>query len=373
MTTIPLKPLYDRSRVVQDWKCPRARYWGYEYGGLGIAKSSTSLELFIGITIHDSFAAIASDYVGTTALGIDLIASTAFKQVYEQLTLTSQTADAVEFAKEQGSLVEGIVRGYHKHIWPRLTAQYPRILFVEEEMTYEHDDLIFMAKPDLIMANDESTVYVEFKSTKSKKDEWITSWDTAVQLHSTIRAVRATKGVDIDSVIIQGLYKGYESWGKQSSPFCYGYFRRGNPPFTRDDTTYEYKQGYRRIPTWEMDGGLKKWVEEMPEAVLANQFPQTAPIFVNDPLVDAFFRQRGFRENEIAKIMETEPDEALLDFHFPQKFDQCQPAYGWKCEFIRLCHGHVTDPLSEGYVWRTPHHSTEVTRLEELDGQEDQS
>ncbi len=229
-----------------------------------------------------------------------------------------------------------------------------------------------MAKPDLIMEDYAGEWhYIEYKSTSSKKDSWVNSWDTAVQLHSSIKAVEETMGKAPVDVTIVGLYKGYESYGKQSSPFCYAYKKFGNPPFTTDQVSYEYKSGFKRYPTWEMVGGVKAWVESMPEDVLGNNFPMTPPIMVNDNLVARFFAQRLIREREILQGLEQlalsgETSNEVLDKYFPQKFDKGVPGWGYPCEFRKLCHGNSSDPLREGFVPRVPHHERELKLLEEV-------
>lgn len=370
--TCTVRP-YDRSRVLADWKCPRSRYWGYEYGGTGLSSGNTSIELYTGIVTHDGLAAIAH------GVPIDDIAKAAFTQMKEALLAQSNgTEDDLFYAEEQATLVEGMLRGFYKHVWPRLMAAYPTILYVEEEMFYPHDGLMFMSKGDLILQDKEGeNCYLEYKTTSTKKEEWIASWDTAVQVHSTIKAVKATTGLDINRVIVQGLYKGYRSYNKQNSPFCYSYRREGKPPFVPDSFIYEYKAGYFRFPTWKMDGGVAVWIEGMPEAMLADQFPQTPPIFINHDLVEAFFRQRTFREHKIQQAIEIlhEADEditrATLDVAFPQKFDMCVPPYGHPCMFRKLCHSGITDPLAAGYIPRVPHHQYELDQWN-AKGHEDQ-
>ena len=376
MTTHPL-PLYDRSRVVEDWNCPRARFWHYEFGGRGLTRSTTAIELYLGITVHDAVAAIATLTSFKEAISIDAIAGAAYSQIRQSLEEPDEGPNPDDdYIEEQAVLAEGLVRGFYKHVWPRLMESYPEILFVEKEMTYPHDlkgqhspdqpDLLFMSKPDLILTDGQGeAVYFEYKTTSSKKEDWINSWDTAVQLHSTIRAVKATTGVDISNVIVQGLYKGYRAYNKQSSPFCYAYFKRGNPPFSSDQISYEFKAGFKRTPVWELDGGIKQWVEDMPDQILTEQFPQTPPIFINDSLVDSFFRQRAKREYEIATasaLLKDDLDQDLLDRVFPQRFDKCQPGWGSPCQFRTLCHGYVEDPLSEGYQFRESHHQLEAER-----------
>lgn len=371
---IKLKPCYDRSRVVTDWKCPRSRYWNYEYNGRGVVTPATSLPLWMGITIHDALAALAILTKEGKDIPVDDLCNGAYKQMFQSLTdgVNAYDVEALQFAQEQSVLVEGMLRGFIKLKWPQLLAQYPRILYTESEMVYEHDGLHFMSKPDLVMANDEETVYVEYKTTSSKKDAWVNSWQTAIQLHSTIKAIETTHGIRCDAVVVQGLYKGYESYGKQSSPFCYAYKRSAHPPFSKEEISYDYKAGYRRTATWDLPGGVKKWVEDMPDVILGDQFPQTAPIYINDEMVELFFKQRAKREREIydaTNAILSSDDEAeveeLLNTHYPQRFDQCIPGFGFPCGYRTLCHGpQGRSPLDMGFVYRQPHHEPEVQLIE---------
>ncbi len=356
--------VYDRSRVTTDWSCPRKRYLQYELDGKGIVLGNTSLELFMGSALHDGLAAIARMH---PKIEIEAIVAAAHKTMIDSLLeATTGEVEEFDFANEQASLVEGLLRGFYKHVWPHLMAQYPTIVLIEEEMKYEHDGLVFMSKPDLVVADSSGNqVYVEYKSTSSKKEGWLNSWNTAVQLHSTIKAIEATTGNKVQQVLVQGLYKGFESYGKQSSPFCYAYQRKGTPPFSIDETSYEYKAGFKRYPTWEMAGGVKAWVEGMPQNVLADQFPQVPPIFVKEALINSFFHQRAYREQEIRLAADLIKDEVgdkdnILDVAFPQRFNECQPYLGKACQYRRICHGGVSDPLKEGYIYREPHHALEL-------------
>lgn len=330
----------------------------------------------MGTLIHDATAAIATFTKDGAEVPIDAIADAARTDMITNLVEAAKGCiepGTMEFAQEQAALTEGIIRGFYKHVWPRLMVMYPTIVSVEQEMEYEllNDDgleIVFMTKPDLLVEDQNGElVYIEYKSTSSKQDKWIQSWDTAVQLHSSVMATEATIGRRPSYVQIVGMYKGYESYGKQSSPFCYAYKQAGNPPFTQDKIQYGYKAGYRRFATWELTGGVKGWVDSMPEDILVNQFPMTAPIMVNEELVGSFFAQRLVREKQIANAMELgEYDDPITGINavFPQKFDQCVPSFGWQCEYRKLCHGMVTDPLEEGYELRIPHHLRELETLE---------
>lgn len=359
---IPLR-LISRPRTTLDWKCRRARWWGYEYGGRGVVGNNLSTAMFLGTALHDGLAAIATQH---PEVDIDQIASTAQKGVYEGLMTEAGGDEGVmEYAQEQGALVEGLLRGFYRHVWPRLIAAYPTIRAIEQEMVYEYNGMVFGCRPDLVLSDSSGNlVYIEYKSTSTKGDKWINSWDTAIQLHSTVKAIEATLGEKVSQVIVQGLYKGFESYGKQSSPFCYAYRRQGTPPFSKDEIAYEYKAGFRRYPTWNLEGGTRNWVDGMPDSVLADQFPQTPPIYVKDDLVDAFFKQTYVREMEIqlatqmyeAMGDDEEAKKAILDTSFPQSWEQCVPAFGSSCPFRMLCHGGVSDPLMVGFEWRDQEH-----------------
>lgn len=374
-------PVYAASRVSTDWQCPRKRYLRYEFEEKGIVSENDPLELFLGTTVHDALAAIAyMDRDAREDLTIDLIAETARRQIFEAFIQedTNSSEEELLYAREQASLIEGLIRGFYKFSWPILRNQYPEIVAIEADLEFYHDfegkgtskeeaSFLYTAKPDLLVRNKEGKLYyIEYKTTSSKKDSWVASWQTAVQLHSTLRAVEQTLGEKPEGVIVQGLYKGYESYGKQSSPFCYAYGRRAYPPFDKGEVRYDYAPGFKRTPTWTMEGGVKAWVEGMPEEILQGQFPSTPPIFIDEKLVDNYFKQRAAREAEILlyRDLKAKSDEAsqevLLNNIFPQRFDQCVPSFGRPCLYRKICHGNLQEPLKAGFKYRESLHPLDM-------------
>ena len=101
----------------------------------------------------------------------------------------------------------------------------------------------------------------------------------------------------------------------------------------------------------------------MPDEILASQFPCTPPIFINEDLVSEFFAQRAKREGEIADADTSLPE--VLSTAFPQRFDQCLPAWGWGCTYRQFCFGKVDSPLTQGYAYREPHHAPETAQQEQ--------
>lgn len=358
--------IYDRSRTEVDWACRRRRWYNYEYDGTGIVPHETAWELYFGQTVHDGLAAIAH------GVEIDRIAETAHAQILEGLSLENPTEEGREFAQEQAALIEGLLRGFYKSAWPTL-IEGRTIKYVEQELVYHHgldgrpvtdEGLYFMCKPDLVLANpDGSLLYVEYKTTSSKREGWFEKWSTAIQVHATAWVL--SQEAPVEGAIVQGLYKGYPSYGKQSSPFCYAYYKQKvtNPLSPPQPTySYTYEPGYKRIPVWELDGGVKGWIDNMPPTLLADQFPRTPVIYVKDKEVEAFFRQQSIRESEIdlarQMIAAADGDEAsiatILDAAFPQNFSACS-----SCPYAHLCFAGVSDPLRRGYSRRKPHHDLE--------------
>lgn len=366
--------LYDRSRVTTDWSCQMRRYWGYEYEGKGVSADALALNLFLGTTFHDAAAVIATLQMESKPIDIDQIAEAGQKQVYTTIMGAWDGIDRLGwevFALEQACLLEGLIRAFYRDVWPALMNDY-KVVAVEQEFTYRHNEhgqpdpegnYIFMVKPDLLLEDKEGNViYFEYKTTSSKKDTWVNSWNTAIQLHSTCKAVQSA-GFNCVGVVVQGVYKGYESYGKQSSPMCYAYRRNGTPPFTKDEYAYEYKAGFKRAPVWEMDGGVKAWIDKMPPEIIGEQFLRTPTIFPKDDLVDKFFMQRAYREYEIAKMGQVAPQ-----IVFAQNFAECTPGWGTPCSYRRLCHGQPdVNPLEKGFTWRRPYHDPEVEAWKEKD------
>lgn len=358
---------YSQSRAMKDWSCPRSRYYTYDYDGVGAVQDGVNTDAYLGTVIHSALAGIATWVKRGEPVNIDLLADTARVDVLNALTAQDgevASAETLLYAAERAALVEGLIRGYYRHVWPRLIQQYPTILEVEREVTYEHNGMCFMAKPDLLLQNDGSgeVAYVEFKTTSSKKESWVNSWSTAIQMHASVMPVEATLGYRPDVVIVQGLYKSWESYGKLNSPFPWAYTRSANPPFVKAGVEYTYKPGYKKSPVWEMPGGVKQWVAAMPAEVLQEQFPQVPPIYPREYMIERFFAQQEYREKAVMygkQLLEkATPDERIivLDKIWPQHFDKCNQYYGGKCEFSRACHSGVTDLFNAGFVKKPQDH-----------------
>src|SRR3990167_9048363 len=197
---------HSRARAEKDWDCQRSRYYEYDYQG-GIQKDILALELFVGSCIHDALSAIATQYSGGKVVDIDSIASTAGSLVHDTLFEHHGLEGPVPLSAgwlimmEQSTLVECLIRGYYRLVWPNLIKQYSIVIDCETETIYPHDHdglfnkkgpFVYMAKPDLLLSNGQDIVYIEYKSTGNKKAEWINSWNSAIQVHGSVKAAEFT-------------------------------------------------------------------------------------------------------------------------------------------------------------------------------------
>ena len=366
---------HSRAASDADWSCQRQRFYQYNFNG-GIVKNNLTLELFFGTCLHDALAAIAHQHSLDGAADIDKIAtdSAAFfaKTLTEYYTKGEgelpQTSPNWLLMMEQSTLLEAMLRGFYKQHWPTLIAQYPVVVGYEKETIFPHDftgklnkkgPFVYKAKPDLMLAEDQSSpvIYVEHKSTSTKKPEWISSWEYAMQVHGSAKAIEFTLDREVLGTIINGMYKGSTMYGKFSSELVYAYVTKGNPPFNKQVILPGYKAGAKKTPVWELQGGVKAYINQLSPETLSEQFPQTPLIFTNESMAEDFFRQRAMRESKVKDsitLMDTVPDNIklnIMDEVFPQSFSKCSPSFGRACDFLGLCHGPQSvkdDPIGSG-------------------------
>src|SRR3990167_2272226 len=116
------------------------RWWQYEFDGKGIVPATSNEAPYLGSAIHDALSAIASFHqLGSDRVDIDVIVEAAWKQVFDAfMESAGEDYNGYILANEQAALVEGMIRGFYRHVWPSLIAEFPTIVLIESEMTYEH-------------------------------------------------------------------------------------------------------------------------------------------------------------------------------------------------------------------------------------------
>lgn len=144
----PFVILTDRSRTIAYQRCPRKRYWTYEYAGRGVQRLRMSIPLTVGIHFHSAVAHLlkwAKFIAENNSKSENQIAPREFVRAIIQSEKKSYFAsirsrgfevgdDEDEFfvAHEQAALIEGLVWAYWHRGLPKLLEEF-QILEVEQE------------------------------------------------------------------------------------------------------------------------------------------------------------------------------------------------------------------------------------------------
>ena len=137
---------HSRTAAESDWECQRKRFYTNVYEG-GIVKDNLTVDLFIGTVLHDGLAAIATAHRDTGKVDISTIAGISRKLVFDTIyeyhaqayTDEKLPENSTEYlhAQEQSTLVEALLRGFYKHQWPALIAEYNIIVASEKEAIFQ--------------------------------------------------------------------------------------------------------------------------------------------------------------------------------------------------------------------------------------------
>jgi len=375
-TTQPLI-YFDRSRWECDLQCRRMRYLQYEYLGEGCRLPSYGWELGFGGGWHEGARILhESD---------DILAAVAAAKSYFQPYADTM---AEWFQLESMLLLEGLLRGWDRSTARNRLLQEYETVDNERELVYnERFPFVFACRPDQILRHRRTgkLAYVEFKTTNSVKAEWFRQWKRAPQLLATTLAVRQIYGEDLDHVILQPLYKGYESkTGEQNrleSVFTYAWrslMGTTTQWVAKRPTSWK---GWDRVRADEI--GYPAWLGCIGQEAIDAAIPVTQPIYMEPKMVENWWQQASQREAEIATSRsQLIPYEAalqaedwtaeerqqlragrdeILNKTFQQNFKMCEPTWGKGCQFLNACWlEHIGDnPLAAGYEVRQSHHETE--------------
>lgn len=342
----------DRSRMEADWECPRLRYLNYEIGGRGVQPKGTAFDLEFGTIVHDGIEAAVQGKTANTVQRVMELVKLQGGEEWEQ--------------KQWAGIGFGLVAGFMRSVWPKLMEQY-ELVSVEREVGIQlTEDLLFQARPDLLLRNKSTKLlwYFELKTAGNIDMQWCKSWERAPQVHLGALACERELGESLAGVVVVGLYKGRKSYGKQSSPLAWGYRTEDMPGIVPPQFSYEEqrRKGWEKFLAFDHPGGIEAWVANMPEELLAKQFVLTEPIFLRRDVTDRLIAQALHREQEIAAAMQGELTQDVVDRVFPQHFSSCAPAFGHGCKLVDACWipWVAKNPLASGmFEWREPHHEAE--------------
>jgi hypothetical protein len=360
-TFIPL--LTDRSAAETDDTCGMKMWWNRIAEGGGIVPVAEPEALAVGAAIHEDMAFLAELEDITPASLQSVIAKLLFNLTEGE----RQDQHRMEVLYRRlgwfaawGLFKEPMIRQH----WVNKS--------IEKELILDRSPLWVQVTPDrLLQRKDDPSVvkYMEYKSALSASKKWLQSWPFQIQIHTSLKAVQEEFGDSIKYAQVVGLMKGYysQSDNRLVHPYVWAYYNEKTKEWTHD---YEKARGmaWTPMPVWEYPGGVVEWVQRCGSVVADNQFPQTAPIFLNERMLDIWIRRRLAREQQIALVKDVcLKSTEIRDVYFEMRTSKCRPAYGEMCPYVPLCWSaeRQKNPLATGdFVKRTPHHDLEAIGVE---------
>jgi hypothetical protein len=347
--------LEDRSSASIDDKCGM-RFWFYKHqNGTGIVPKKEALALRIGKETHEDLA---------TAAEMEDISREAIEEVVTGI-LQGITQTDKQFRQEMELLYRrlGWFIAWCLFIEPGIRENYEDI-GIEKELVLDRDELWVPCTPDRVLVNKldpKIIIYQEYKTTISAGHKWQQSWRYAAQLHIGLKALEEELQRKPKFARIIGLMKGDYRDGRLAHPYVYGYYSEN-----QDKWSTEYKAGWFPRPVWEYPQGIVAWIEKCGKDLAATQFPYSAPVFLDERLLDDWCARR-LRRQKAVRIVKDRCAENLAKraAYFERKTDQCRPAWGDSCPYLLPCWNATAelDPLGTGeFEPRSPHHEIDLSQ-----------
>ena len=344
--------LTDRTTGEVDNQCGMKRWWYKEEGGTGIVPMREEEFNEVGREIHEDFARLHRGEPFNLLVGE---VATALVDVVDQILL------------ERSYRRMGWIAAYGLYHLDR-EREAGEDLLIEHELILARDPLWIACQPDRVWRrfSDGRVIYRELKSCGRMSRGWVDHWPKAIQLHIGMKALEEEfpfySGL-IGQGEVMGLMKGDYKYGKLWHPYVWAYWVEPDEWIPMGQG--QGRRGLTPRPVWEYNGGIIEWVKKCgPEIALA-QFPFSAPIYLDDRLLEAYVAARTFREREARRFkVKAQTDLECRNRHFKPNFDQCIPVVGLQCPYLDACHNATVNanPLGSGlYKPRTPHHELELT------------
>jgi hypothetical protein len=353
--------LFDRSRREVDEKCPRARYWNYEWQRTGLERRSINQHLSYGIAVHDALAIIMEEVKETDALPSEALVTAAiesalfnYRQTVAKRGLDLQQTSIIEedpytggfvevkadtqwIVDQYSDMLEAHVRGWVMVRLPAILQDF-RVVDVEvekrllipitftageEERVDQENALGFMARLDNLLERrvDHALVVLNFKTASECKSYWLEQWQTDQQTISEMLPIEHEYGKPCAGVLIEGLVKGKQNteWPRNShhwyhnSPLIFAWKKEGDgfaetewasrfEFIDQDGSRRRLGKGWVRVRAYDYPGGIHGWLNYLrdrdPE-LLRSQFVAPPLVSRQDSEVQEWLEQVKWREYEI--------------------------------------------------------------------------
>jgi hypothetical protein len=350
-----------RTAAEIDDRCGMRYWWYHEEQGTGIVPAEDPEELAVGKDIHNDAADIAS--IPDSDLTPD--------GVSERIEAIKASVNAPE---HNTGVLERLYRrlgwyaAFALYLEPRLREEFETVQ-VEKEITLDRDTLWVPITPDRVGRHRDGKylVYKELKSTITAGPKWTASWPFAIQIHAGIKALEEELGEKVAYGQVVGLLKGNKTGDRLSHPYVWAWRNTQSGLWTHEYAKARSAE-WEHAPVWEFPGGMVSWVQTLGKEVALAQFPHSAPVFLNDKMLEDWVNRRISRQAQIEEVhAECQLSWDTRVLYFEPRTAQCRPAFGPECPYLRCCWNAEINqnPLAcDQFVRRTPHHELEAIGVE---------
>jgi len=332
------------SQMYADEFCPRSWYWEQFYAG-GIEPVGEGVDFALGTVVHGGIL----ENLDTSPIdGMNQARAGMEAWVRQELI-------AEPLATEYPALAAAMVFNYLSGPWAIEHVDWEVYAFEGETECRDMVEpwIVWTARPDLILRhrrNRDRFRYKELKTTRMQPDKFCRIWDRRLQIHLGALTVKATLGVELEGVIVQGLHKGSTYKGSLRGPLVTGYQNPNNGKVRLDS-----QKGYERILAQEYEGGIPSWCREvLTWDVRSELTPCTPPILPDmQQMVDVltYQRHRAKERLQLREATDLGQLEHLMRIYVPQYRGSCINAVtGRNCKFMEACWNRTVnrDPVASG-------------------------
>ncbi len=350
----------DRSAASTDQTCGYKYWLSRKEGVRGIVPKLEPFYFKIGRETHEDMHTLA-------LLDSRDLREEALKEMVQAI-IAPLTAEDYEDVPKMEILWRrlGWMVAWALYIEPRIRERYNTIQ-TEMEIILDRDPLWVGVTPDRVLEAkaDGHLEYLEYKTALRADKKWLDSWLYKIQLHLGIAAVQEELGKKVEFAQICGLMKGSLNYktNRLMHPYVWAYYNSSSTEWTHDYAKAR-SAAWEAAPVWDFKGGIVEWVKRCGYEVASDQFPRSAPVFLNERILNGWVMRRTHRERVIRAVQdECRTNMTARELYFPRNEDACRPPFGDACPYLIACWNATISQDPSRYLDfepRQPHHEIEL-------------
>lgn len=258
-----------RSAIATRRSCQVKRYFAYDYAGTGLERTTASLPLAGGLSLH---AALARIGMGANVDQVIADVCAAYAEEVGGRGVNGTLPEHLAFLiHEQQTLIEGLIRGWVHFRLPLILEEYEPVSIEQEWLVDMGDGFELPLRIDWLERHrGTGLLHIrDFKGQGYLRDGWREHYLHDLQTLLYPEAVERHTGEYVGGIEYEALLKGARKKGGekspwpdrelQQSPLCYGYAIEGKGA-VEYQAAYTARKGARKFAVWEEFADVEDWL-----------------------------------------------------------------------------------------------------------------